>query len=65
MYAGGSHCGQHVCIKRTDTGASVRALVQDSCPTCVSSTSLDLSWGAFSQIATASEGMVPISWGWC
>lgn len=51
-------------ITRVDNGATVVARVADSCPTCVNSVSLDLSVGAFTAIATESEGMVPITWQW-
>lgn len=65
MYAGGSHCGQKVKIVRADDPSkSVIATVADSCPTCTNAQSLDLSWGAFKQIATAAEGMVAIKWAW-
>lgn len=63
-YAGGSHCGAMIKITRVDNGATVVARVADSCPTCVNSVSLDLSVGAFTAIATESEGMVPITWQW-
>merc|ERR1711939_159408 len=65
MYGDGSHCGDKVCITRTSDGKTVEAIVQDSCPSCVSTESLDLSWGAFSQIATEAEGMVDITWSFC
>ena len=64
-YAGGSHCGQTVCITRVSTGKTIKALVQDSCPTCVNDACLDLSVGAFTQIASESEGMVDITWSFC
>merc|ERR1712230_349380 len=65
MYGDGSHCGDKVCITRTSDDKTVEAIVQDSCPSCVSTESLDLSWGAFSQIATEAEGMVDITWSFC
>ncbi|ORY86660.1 RlpA-like double-psi beta-barrel-protein domain-containing protein-containing protein [Leucosporidium creatinivorum] len=61
-WASSTHCGQQILITRTDTGAQVTATVRDSCPTCVNNESLDLSQGAFTAIATESEGMVPIEW---
>ncbi|KAM0790003.1 hypothetical protein ACM66B_005333 [Microbotryomycetes sp. NB124-2] len=63
-YANGIHCGQQVRITRKSTGKTIIATVQDSCPTCVTNTSLDLSYGAFIQLATEEEGMVEISWSW-
>jgi hypothetical protein len=56
------HCGQWVEITNTQNGKSVKAQVQDVCPTCANGNSLDLSTGAFNQIADESEGSVPISW---
>jgi expansin (peptidoglycan-binding protein) len=57
-----SHCGQQIKITNTQNGKTVIATVADACPTCVSSTSVDLSYGAFTEIATVEEGMVPITW---
>jgi hypothetical protein len=57
-----SHCGQQIKVTNKKNGKSVIATVADACPTCVSSTSVDLSYGAFTQIATTEEGMVGISW---
>ncbi|GAA5839412.1 hypothetical protein JCM11251_003971 [Rhodosporidiobolus azoricus] len=76
-YAGGSHCGQYVTIKRVDTGNTIKALVADSfadlefgydavCyagPTCNNDSCLDLSWGAFSGLGgTQSMGVFDIEW---
>ncbi|GAA5853428.1 hypothetical protein JCM8547_002453 [Rhodosporidiobolus lusitaniae] len=62
-YAGGSHCGQTVTIKRLDTGNTITALVADSCPTCENNNCLDLSWGAFSSLGgTESMGVFDIEW---
>ena len=58
MYDNGANCGRSITITRTDTGQSVTATVADECPTCENGTSLDLSEGAFEQIATKAEGMV-------
>lgn len=44
MYADGKHCGKHVLIKNTANGKTVVAKVQDMCPGCPSSTSLDVSF---------------------
>lgn len=59
-----SNCGRWINIKRTDTGATVSAQVADVCPTCTTGTSIDLSYGAFTAIASTSEGMVPVEWQW-
>ncbi|CAE6448943.1 unnamed protein product [Rhizoctonia solani] len=57
-----SHCGRTVVITNTKNGKSVTAIVADACPTCENENCLDLSHGAFFQIATEEEGMVPITW---
>ncbi|KAM0748658.1 barwin-like endoglucanase [Meredithblackwellia eburnea MCA 4105] len=62
MYNNGANCGRSITLTRTDNGASVTAVIADECPTCETATSLDLSVGAFTKIATEEEGMVPISW---
>ncbi|PWN45956.1 barwin-like endoglucanase, partial [Ceraceosorus guamensis] len=63
MYAGGKHCGRKVKITRKGgKGQTVTATVADECPTCTTSTSLDLSKGAFAKIATKEEGQVDIEW---
>lgn len=41
---------------------TVSAIVADLCPTCTNDNSLDLSVGAFTQLATEAEGMVGITW---
>ncbi|KAK4047644.1 hypothetical protein OIV83_005302 [Microbotryomycetes sp. JL201] len=63
-YANGIHCGKQIKVTRKSTGKSIIATVRDSCPTCVTNTSLDLSYGAFIELATEEEGMVEISWSW-
>lgn len=55
-------CGKKVFIKNTKNGKSVTVTVADDCPTCENESSIDLSVGAFTQIATEEEGMVPIEW---
>jgi hypothetical protein len=55
-------CGQQVKITNTKNNKSVTVTIADACPTCVNSNSIDLSTGAFQQIATLDEGMVPITW---
>ena len=55
-------CGRYVNIQNTDNGKTVTAVIADVCPTCDTGNSLDLSTGAFNQIASESDGEVPISW---
>ncbi|CAE6414533.1 unnamed protein product [Rhizoctonia solani] len=57
-----SDCGRKVRITNTKNGKSVTAIVADACPSCINDNCLDLSHGAFDQIATRKEGMVPIEW---
>jgi len=57
-----SLCGKQVKITNTNNGKTVTVTVADDCPTCLNDNSIDLSVGAFTQIATEEEGMVPISW---
>lgn len=57
-------CGKSLTIKNTQNGKTVVATVQDVCPTCANDQSLDLSTGAFNQIADESQGEVPIEWWW-
>lgn len=58
------YCGKQIVITNTNNGKSVTATVWDVCPTCTNDNSLDLSVGAFTAIASESDGMVPISWQW-
>ncbi|WRT65704.1 uncharacterized protein IL334_002650 [Kwoniella shivajii] len=58
------YCGKYITITNTNNGKSVTAMVADACPSCVSDNSLDLSEGAFSEIASLSDGQVPITWVW-
>jgi hypothetical protein len=55
-------CGQKVKITNTENGKTVTVVVADACPTCDSKNSIDLSEGAFKEIAALSEGYVPIKW---
>jgi len=55
-------CGKQVQIINTNNGKTVTVTIADDCPTCTNGNSIDLSQGAFNQIATAEEGMVPIKW---
>ncbi|TCD64649.1 hypothetical protein EIP91_003809 [Steccherinum ochraceum] len=55
-------CGKQVEITNTKNGKKVTVTVADDCPTCNNGNSIDLSVGAFTQIATKDDGEVPISW---
>lgn len=57
-----SLCGKQVVITNNNNGKSVTVTIADVCPSCVNSNSIDLSVGAFTAIASESDGMVPISW---
>jgi len=57
-----SLCGKQVKIINTNNQKSVVVTIADDCPTCTNSNSIDLSKGAFTQIATTDEGQVPIKW---
>jgi len=57
-YANGAHCGKYVRVTRVSSGESVVAMVADSCPSCVNNESIDMSYVAFTSIATEEEGMV-------
>jgi len=59
-----SLCGKWIEVTNTENGKSVEAEVVDVCPTCVSDNSLDLSTGAFDQIASENTGTVSITWKW-
>ncbi|KAG6814385.1 hypothetical protein H0H92_010971 [Tricholoma furcatifolium] len=52
-------CGDQVKITNTNNGKTVTVTIADACPTCENSNSIDLSVGAFTQIATEEEGEVP------
>ncbi|WWC60313.1 uncharacterized protein I303_102883 [Kwoniella dejecticola CBS 10117] len=58
------YCGKYITLTNTNNGKSVTAMVADACPSCVSDNSLDLSVGAFTAIASESDGQVPITWVW-
>jgi len=57
-----SLCGKKAQIINTDNGKSVTVTIADACPTCENSNCMDLSTGAFTQIADESTGIVPIKW---
>lgn len=54
-----SLCGQQVQITNTKNGKTVTVTIADACPTCGGPNDIDLSQGAFDQIATEEEGEVP------
>ncbi|BGP17143.1 hypothetical protein JCM10213_005233 [Rhodosporidiobolus nylandii] len=58
-----SLCGCRVRVTNEQNGKSVVATVADTCPGC-SYGSLDLSTGAFDQIASRDDGRVPVQWTW-
>ncbi|KAG6845329.1 hypothetical protein H0H87_010786 [Tephrocybe sp. NHM501043] len=55
-------CGKQVKITNPANKKSVTVTIADACPTCKNSNSIDLSEGAFKQIATLEQGMVGITW---
>ncbi|KAI0831336.1 RlpA-like double-psi beta-barrel-protein domain-containing protein-containing protein [Trametes gibbosa] len=57
-----SLCGKQVKITNTKNNKSVTVTIADACPTCDTGNDIDLSSGAFTQIATKDEGEVPITW---
>jgi len=57
-----SLCGTQVIITNNNNGKTVTVTIADDCPTCDNENSIDLSLGAFTQIATEEEGEVPITW---
>ncbi|KAJ4490155.1 barwin-like endoglucanase [Lentinula aciculospora] len=57
-----SLCGKYVKITNINNQKIVTVKIADACPSCESENSIDLSQGAFTQIATIEEGEVPITW---
>ncbi|KAJ9109264.1 hypothetical protein QFC21_000593 [Naganishia friedmannii] len=58
-----SYCGKWITITNTNNGRTTTAMVADVCPSCTdSNNSLDLSVGAFQDIASLDDGQVPITW---
>jgi expansin (peptidoglycan-binding protein) len=55
-------CGKQVKITNVKNQKSVFATVADACPTCNSRESVDMSVGAFTQIADEATGEVTINW---
>ncbi|GAA6010928.1 hypothetical protein JCM11491_004605 [Sporobolomyces phaffii] len=62
MYGSGGYCGKTITITNTATGASTTATVADECPSCSSSTSIDLSTGAFDAIGSEDTGVLQVTW---
>ncbi|KAL8276153.1 hypothetical protein RQP46_011447 [Phenoliferia psychrophenolica] len=62
MYGDGSNCGRQIAI--TGNGKTVYGTVADSCPTCVSSGSVDMSSSLFNELASFDAGVVAITWSW-
>ncbi|GAA5925057.1 RlpA-like double-psi beta-barrel domain-containing protein [Sporobolomyces koalae] len=62
MYGSGGYCGKTIKITNTATGASTEATVADECPGCSSSSSIDLSTGAFNAIGSEDTGVLNVSW---
>ena len=54
-----SNCGRKIELTNTNNGKSVSVVVADACPTCLHEDDLDLSFAAFTSIATEEEGEVP------
>jgi len=57
-----SLCGKQVKITNTQNQKTVTVTIEDACPTCDNSNSIDLSVGAFEAISDLNTGEVPISW---
>jgi len=57
-----SWCGKTLTVQNTENGKTVTVTVADVCPSCDNAQSLDLSYGAFTAIADASEGEVNIQY---
>lgn len=56
------YCGKSIQITNKANGKSVHAVVADACPTCDSKYSVDMSVGAFTEIADEATGEIDISW---
>jgi len=57
-----SLCGKQVEIINLQNGKSVVVAIKDSCPTCRDWNSIDLSVGAFTQLAELGIGEIDIKW---
>ena len=62
LNAKSTNCGRKIKLTNTNNGKSVSVTVADACPTCPDENDLDLSFAAFTSIATEEEGEVPIVW---
>ncbi|KAI0749221.1 RlpA-like double-psi beta-barrel-protein domain-containing protein-containing protein [Daedaleopsis nitida] len=57
-----SNCGRKITVTNNNNGKSVQVSVADECPSCTNENDLDLSVGAFQQIAQLADGYIPITW---
>ncbi|GAA5857329.1 hypothetical protein JCM8547_002222 [Rhodosporidiobolus lusitaniae] len=62
MYADGDNCGKTVTITNAANSKSVTATVADECPSCESSTSIDLSESVFEAIGDLDTGVLTVEW---
>ncbi|KAF7976348.1 hypothetical protein HWV62_7094 [Athelia sp. TMB] len=60
-----SLCGKQVRVTNTSNKKTVVVTIADDCPTCKNANSIDLSKGAFTQIATIEEGEVDSEFVFC
>ncbi|KAI0685334.1 RlpA-like double-psi beta-barrel-protein domain-containing protein-containing protein [Cerioporus squamosus] len=59
QYSGGANCGRRINVQYQ--GKSVVATVRDLCPGCASG-SIDLTSGAFQQLANLDLGRIQVTW---
>ncbi|KDR68843.1 hypothetical protein GALMADRAFT_215445 [Galerina marginata CBS 339.88] len=57
-----SLCFHQARITNVNNGKSVTITITDVCVSCQNNNSFDLSTGAFSAIASLSDGIIPITW---
>ncbi|KAJ3162213.1 hypothetical protein HK101_000756 [Irineochytrium annulatum] len=57
-------CHKRVTVTNQANGKSLEVKIMDSCEACENG-SLDLSYGAFQQIADLELGVIDIKWNWC
>ncbi|TFY72662.1 hypothetical protein EVG20_g330 [Dentipellis fragilis] len=57
-----SICGKSVLVTNKSNQKTVTITIQDECPTCNNGNSIDLSQGAFDEIADETTGIVDIEW---
>jgi len=55
-------CGKRVFITNLSNGKTVTVTIEDDCPTCINSNSIDLSKGAFEKLDKLSVGFLNITW---